>query len=189
MLLISSTSSQTFSSLATSRRHGNQLLCNETCCWSCVCSTLSKHVDCFVQLINSVAVLLINRLQLISAHWQLVATSFQIGRQTFDTWSQNTTIWMTTRSPPIGGARQNAAPFNFTISTDIQANSVCHYGWFCVKPWPNYAPLFRQYPFYALLCRTYLHFAADWKQLVKLYPAGLWGWLSPISVLTFVILA
>ena len=28
------------------------------------------------------------------------------------------------RSLPIGGARQNAAPFNFTISADVQSNSL-----------------------------------------------------------------
>ena len=52
----------------------------------------------------------------------------------------------------------------------------CHYWWTCVKqPWPNYAPLCPQHPFYALLYSNYLHFAADRKQLVTSYPTGLWG--------------
>ena len=77
-----------------------------------------------------------------------------------------------TTSPPIGGARQNSTPLNFTISADDQSNSVCHYWWSCLEPWPNYAPICRPHgphPFYTLLYSTWLHFATDRKQLVTSY--------------------
>ena len=39
--------------------------------------------------------------------------------------------------------------------------------------------------FHSLLCSILLHVAADWKHLVRPYPAGLWGLLSLISVWKF----
>ena len=74
--------------------------------------------------------------------------------QRYFTTSPTLSMNRVTRSSPIctSVARQNAAPFDFTISADIQSNSVRHYWLSCVKPWLNYAPLCWPDPFYALSC-------------------------------------
>ena len=59
-------------------------------------------------------------------------------------------MWLlkSTRSLPIGGTWQNAAPLIFTIFTDIQSYSLCVISsdWFCVKPLLNYSSLCHPHP-------------------------------------------
>ena len=80
-------------------------------------------------------------------------------------------------------------PLNFTISADIRSNSLCHYCWSCLKPWPNCAPLCQPHPFDALLCSTWLHFCSRPETTSDVISGRFFGWMCLICVRNCVTLA
>ena len=79
---------------------------------------------------------------------------------------------LSTRSPPVGGPRHNAAPLHFTISANVHSNSVCHYWWSCLKPWPNY-------DFYDSNTR-FTHFCAVLNYILQLTESSQWRHICKI---------